>query len=95
MLPEIPTMAEAGLAAYDRREARLGIVAPAGTPREIIDKLSVEIARVLARPEVHGYVARQGMDPLTSIPGEVAELIKADIAKFARIIRTANIKVEQ
>ena len=44
---------------------------------------------------IRGYVARQGMDPLTSTPGEVAELIKADIAKFARIIRTANIKVEQ
>ena len=93
-LPQVPTFAEAGLPAYDRKDSWHGIVAPAGTPQAIIDKLSTEIARILAAPEAQENLANQGLDPFISTPGETAALIKVDIARIATIIRAANIRVE-
>jgi tripartite-type tricarboxylate transporter receptor subunit TctC len=71
-----------------------GIVAPAGTPRHAIDRISREMASILATPETQDYLIKQGSEALVSNPDEVTALIKADVAKYARIIKDANIKVE-
>lgn len=91
VLPQLPTFTEAGLPGFDAK-AWLGVLAPAGTPREIIDKLSTEIAKILALPEVKEKLIGQGLDPFYSTPDQFAALIKADLAKFAKIIKAANIK---
>jgi len=92
-LPQVPTFAEAGLPGFDAR-TWYGILAPAGTPKEILDKLATEIAKVLALPDIRENLAKQGLDPFPSTPERYAALLKADQAKFAQVIRTANIKFE-
>ncbi len=93
-LPQVPTFVEAGLPGYDRKDSWHGIVAPAGTPKAIIDQLSTEIRRILAAPDMQVPLANQGLDPFISTPAETAALIKADIARIAGIIKTANIRLE-
>lgn len=92
-LREVPTFAEAGMPNFDL-VGWFGIVAPAGTPKEIIDKMSKEMAVILAMPDIKDYLAKQGMEPFTSTPAQTSALIKADIGKYAKIIKAANIKME-
>jgi len=93
VLPQVPTFSEAGLPGFDLKNWA-GVAAPAATPKAIIDKLSAEIARILNLPEVKEKLVGQGMDPFISTPEQAAALMKADMAKFVRIIKTANIKME-
>jgi len=92
-LPQVPTFAEAGLPDY-KMQGWYGIVAPAGTPKEIVDKMSREMAVILAMPDILEYLARQGMEPYVSTHDEMTALIKADITKYAKIIKDANIKIQ-
>ena len=92
-LPEVPTMAEAGLPGVEVSPWQ-GILAPAGTPREVVDKLSAEIARHLAMPDIVAKLAGQGVTPFASTPDQFAALLKADMAKYAKVIKVANIKLE-
>ncbi len=92
-LPQMPTFTEAGLPGLEVRNW-YGILAPAGTPKEIIEKLSTELARILAMPDFKEKLDSLGMDPFISTPGQFAALIKADMIKYAKIIKTANIKLE-
>lgn len=92
-LPQVPTFAESGLAGYELA-GWFGIVAPARTPKEIIDRISGEMATILAMRDIQEYLANQGFEPFISPPGQMAALIKADIAKYARVIKAANIKLE-
>jgi len=93
-LPQVPTFAEAGLPAFEM-SGWTGMFAPAGTPKYIIDNISGEMARILASPEIVELLANQGLEPLISNPGEFAALLRSDMARFAKLIRDANIKVEQ
>ncbi len=93
LLPQVPTLAESGLAGYDV-QAWFGIVAPAGTPRDIIDKISADVAKNLVLPELKEKYMGYGMTPFVSSPEQFAALIKADTAKFAKVIKAANIKFE-
>lgn len=61
-LPQVPTFAEAGLPLYDQNDSWQGIVAPAGTPRDIIDNLSTEVGRIVAMPVIQEYMAKQGSE---------------------------------
>lgn len=92
-LPRVPTFTEAGLPNMDIKQW-YGVLAPAGTPRAIIDKLSNEIARILAMPDVQAKIATLGADPLISTPDQFAAQMKADLARYAKTIKTANIKLE-
>ncbi len=92
-LPQVPTFTEAGLPGLDVREW-MGVVAPAGTPKPIVDKLSTEIGKILDTPEVKDAVAKFGMAPIVSTPEQMAALLQADLTKFAMIVKTANIKSE-
>ncbi|HZN26842.1 MAG TPA: tripartite tricarboxylate transporter substrate binding protein [Burkholderiales bacterium] len=93
-LPNVPTAGEAGLKGFEL-SIWYGLLAPAATPRAVIDKLAADIARVLAMPAIKEQLVSQGMTPLVSTPEQFAALIKADLAKYTKIIRTANIKLEQ
>jgi len=93
-LPNVPTAGEAGLKGFEL-SIWYGLLAPAATPRAVIDKLAAEIAKVLAMPAIKEQLVSQGMTPFVSTPEQFAALIKADLAKYTKIIRTANIKLEQ
>jgi len=91
--PEIPTMAEAGVPGYVT-VAWFGLLAPAKTPREIINKLSAETARILKTPEVHARLSDLGAEPVGSTPGEFDAHIKAEIVKWAKVIKDANVELQ-
>jgi tripartite-type tricarboxylate transporter receptor subunit TctC len=92
-LPQMPTFAEAGLPGYDSK-VWFGVLAPVGTPKDIIDKLSTEIARIVTAPDLSKELVRQGMDPFVTTPSQFEALMKSDLEKYADVIKTANIKLE-
>jgi len=92
-LPQVPTFTESGLPGFDLR-AWYGWLAPAGTPRPIIERVSGELARILVLPDIRQNLQSQGMEPFVSTPDQMAKLIASDRARFAKIIKTANIRIE-
>jgi len=92
-LPQVPTFAESGLPGLEVG-IYYGVLAPAGTPRPIVDKLSTEMAKILATPDFKEKLASQGVDPFITTPEQFAALIRTDMAKYGRIIKAANIKLE-
>jgi tripartite-type tricarboxylate transporter receptor subunit TctC len=90
-LPDVPTLAEAGVPGQDQ-EAPQGLWAPAGTPREIVDRLYREIAKAVATPEMKARMAAIGFEPAAVPPDEFALRIKADMPKWAKVIHDANIR---
>ncbi len=92
-LPDVPTMAEAG-APGQEAETMQGVLVPAGTPREIIDRLQREIVKIVALPDVKERLATLGFDPIANKPEEFGAYIKSEIARWAKVINEANIKVE-
>jgi tripartite-type tricarboxylate transporter receptor subunit TctC len=92
-LPDVPTMAEAG-APNQEAETMQGVFVPAGTPRDIVDRLHHEIVRIIALPDVKDRLAALGFEPVANTPEEFAAYIRAEIAKWNRVIRDAGIKVE-
>ena len=93
-LPDVPTVTEAGLDGFDVG-LWYGVLAPARTPKAIIEMTAAAIGTSLATANVRETLSNQGLDPLVSTPAQFTELMKSDLAKFARVIRTANIKLEQ
>lgn len=92
-LPEVPTMEEAGVSGFDV-ESWFGILAPAGTPRPIIDTLNAAIGKVLGQPDVQQRIADTGGTAHPSTPEAFMRRIQSDVAKFGAIVKTAGIKVE-
>ena len=92
-LPEIPTIAESGLPGYDSTQW-YGVLAPAGTSREIVVRLHDEIVRALRAPEVMQRLAADGAEPVGSSPEEFAAFIKSEIDKWAKVASAAGICAE-
>jgi tripartite-type tricarboxylate transporter receptor subunit TctC len=92
-LPGVPTVHEAGLPGYDVNPW-YGVLAPAGTPRDIIASLNNEIARIVRTPEVGRQFTVQGVEAAVTTPEEYAAIIKADLAKWGKVIRDAGIRGE-
>ena len=92
-LPEVPTVAEAGLPDFEVT-TWYGILAPAGTPRNIIDRWNGELVKIMHAPELKEKLAATGTDPLTSTPEEFAAYIKSEIAKWGDVIRKAGVKAD-
>jgi tripartite-type tricarboxylate transporter receptor subunit TctC len=90
-LPQVPTMIESGLANFEST-TWFGILAPAGTPAAIVSRLNSEINNLLRQPEVRAQVGRLGADPAGNTPDEFAAHIKAEIAKWAKVIKAAKIE---
>jgi tripartite-type tricarboxylate transporter receptor subunit TctC len=93
VLPDVPTLAEAGFPDQEN-DTPQGILAPAGTPRPIIDLLNREIARVMASPDVKQRMLAIGFEPGVTTPEEFAERIRTDIPRLGRIVREAHIRPE-
>lgn len=91
--PDVPTFAEQGLPAMTLTNWQ-GVGGPAGIPKPIVDRISAEIAKLVAMPDTREKLAAQGCEPFYNGPEQTAELIRADIAKYAKIIKDANIKIE-
>jgi len=92
-LPQVPTFAESGMPGFNIHTWN-GIFVPAGTPRPIIDKLANEIASILAMPDVQKTMVSRGTDPVISTPDRFSALLKAEMARYAKIIKAANIKLD-
>jgi tripartite-type tricarboxylate transporter receptor subunit TctC len=93
VLPEVPTMAEAGIPDQES-DTLTGVVVPIGTPKEIIDRWNSEIVRVVASPDVKQRLQDLGFEPVADAPAHFGERIKTEIAKWAKVVRDANIKAE-
>ena len=91
VLPEVPTFGEAGVAKLDT-SGWFGMLAPAGTPRPIIDRLNQEIVKLLKSPEVRDRLIADGTDPAPTTPEEFAAYIKSETEKWTKVIRAAGIK---
>ena len=92
-LPEVPTAAEAGLPDFEVT-TWYGILAPAGTPRNVITRVNGELVKIMHAPELKEKLAATGTDPLTSTPEEFAAYIKREITKWGEVIRKAGIKAD-
>lgn len=92
-LPDVPTVAESGLPGF-AVGFWLGPLAPAGTPRAVIDKLNREMVRMLRSPEVVERLSPMGLEILATSPDEFARVIKADVAKWAKVVKDAGIKAD-
>lgn len=92
-LPEVPTIAEAGLPGY-LVEPWWGMLAPAGTPKPIVTKLSTEIISILKTRQMREGLAQSGAEPIGDTPAQFAERIKAEMEKWAKVAREAGVRIE-
>jgi tripartite-type tricarboxylate transporter receptor subunit TctC len=93
-MPQVPTFAEAGLPGFSALAGYQGLIAPAGTPIAIVNKLSAEIAKIVTMPDFIQKLAEQAAEPFYTTPEQYAALVKADTARFIKVIKDANIKVD-
>ena len=92
-VPDLPTIAEAGLPGFETGSWQ-GVLAPAGTPREVIDKVNAEIRRILSTPELRAQLAAQGTEVRADTPESMASFMRAEIARWAKVVKQAGVKVE-
>jgi tripartite-type tricarboxylate transporter receptor subunit TctC len=94
LLPQVPTFIEAGLPAYNEMGWQ-AMFAPAATPRPVVEKLSAEIARMLAAPDLRDRFDKQALEPFVSSQEKFLAMMKAETAKLAKLVKTTNIKFEE
>jgi len=94
-LPDVPTVAEAADMPGFNMNAWIGYLAPAGTPPEIVNRLSGEVQKALASPDVRERYATLGLNPTSTTPDDLAKLMRDESVRYADIIKRANIKLEQ
>lgn len=92
-LPDVPTMGEAGVAGLEVRDWQ-GILGPRGMPKPVIDKLNAELARILRAPDNQERLAAMGLEIIASSPDEFRKAIASEIARWAKVVKAANIKSE-
>jgi tripartite-type tricarboxylate transporter receptor subunit TctC len=92
-LPNVPTVAEAGLPGYEATNAT-GVLAPAGTPREIVVKLQQEIARILKLPDVRERLISLGTEPVGSTSEQFGEYIRGEIVKWAKVVKATGMELQ-
>ncbi len=93
-LPDVPTMAESGLSGMEYNGGWYGLVAPAGTPKEVIERLNKEISTALANPAIVHQAEKLNMTPVGSTAVEFGAFMKSQFGKFEEIARKANIQVD-
>lgn len=93
VLPDVPTVNESGVPGYEAT-IWLGIMAPKDTPKEIVDRLNAEIAKIIAQPVLRDAWARQGAVPMTMTPEQFGAFLTRDIDKWAKVIKTAGIDIQ-
>ncbi len=95
-MPDVPTVAESGVAGLADYEviSWQAIFAPAGTPKPIVDKLHADIGKILKEPDMQERIAKLGMQGADMSLDQIAAFQKAEVAKWAAVIKSANIKLE-
>ena len=93
LLPEVPTLSEAGLPGFEML-SWFGLLAPAATPRAIINRLNAETIKALSAPDMKSAISAQGSQVMSGTPEQFAEFIKAEIARIGKIAKAAGIKAE-
>jgi tripartite-type tricarboxylate transporter receptor subunit TctC len=91
--PEIPTVAESGMPGYEMSQW-YGVLAPAGTPAAIVNRLNGEIRKAMKQPQVRAQLLAAGADPVESSPQDFAAFFSAEIARWTRVVQTAGIRAE-
>ena len=92
-LPDLPTVSEAGLTGYDSTSWN-GVFAPAGTPKEIIDRLNRELRAILESPETRKFFADQGAEAGGGTPEQLASFVRAETAKWSKVVKDSGAKVD-
>jgi tripartite-type tricarboxylate transporter receptor subunit TctC len=92
-IPDVPTLAESGLAGFDISQW-YGVVVPAGTPANINTKLHADLAELLRLPDVNSRMADMGAEPVGSNPVQFGEFIRAEIAKYQKLVKATGITIE-
>jgi tripartite-type tricarboxylate transporter receptor subunit TctC len=93
LAPEVPSLNEAGVPGYDL-SVWFGVLAPAGTHREIVQRLNTEIVRILQSPEVKERFLKQGVDVQTSTPEQFDAFVRSEVARWAKVIKDAGIRAD-
>lgn len=93
LLPNVPTLDEAGIPDFDA-SSWWGIAGPAGMPADAVHTLNVEIGRILATPELRGFLADEGADVETMAPSQLSELLREEIRRWTRVARAAHISID-
>ena len=93
VLPEVPTLNEGGVTGYEAT-IWLGLMAPKGTPKAIVDKLNEAVSKIASQPDVKQQWAKQGAAPIVLNPTQFDKYLQDDIAKWAGVIKSANIKLD-
>jgi tripartite-type tricarboxylate transporter receptor subunit TctC len=91
--PELPSLAEEGLSDIDV-DIWYALFAPAGLPREIVGLLNAEMAAILAQPDVRNSLQKQGLNPVTGTPEELARLVESDLERWTKVVRAARISAD-
>jgi len=94
VLPEVPTVSEAGVPGYDA-VIWLGIMAPAGTPKPVVDRLNAEITKAVSSPDLRKAWAEQGAVPMTMTPDEFGHFLREDIEKWARVVKISGARPDR
>jgi tripartite-type tricarboxylate transporter receptor subunit TctC len=92
-LPDVPTMAEVGFKGQEA-DTLAGLLVPAGTPKPVINRISTEVQRILAQPDIRERIAGQGFDVIASTPEQFAAQIRFEVEKWGKVIRSAGIRVD-
>lgn len=92
-LPDLPTIAESGLPGYEAG-FWFGLMAPAGTPKEIVSRLNADVLKILKQPDVAARFANQGTEPVGDSPEEFAAILKSDVDRYAKLIASIGLKLE-
>jgi tripartite-type tricarboxylate transporter receptor subunit TctC len=93
LLPDVPTMAEAGVSGYALTNW-FGLLAPAGTPREVVAKIHGDVVRILKEEDIRKKISDMGADVVGNSPEEFGAAMRAESAQWADVIKSANIKAE-
>ena len=94
VMPEVPTIEEAGVKGYETT-IWIGIMAPAGTPKPVIDRLNAEISKIVVRPDVKKAWNEQGAVAMTMTPGEFEKYLNGDIAKWAKVVKISGARPDR
>ena len=91
--PEVPTLAEGGVPGFDVNPW-FGLLAPAGTPREVVQRLNADVNALLSTPDLREKFAATGAEPLPSTPERFAEMLRSDLVKWGKVVRDSGARVD-
>ena len=92
-LPDLPTVSESGVQGYDVTSWN-GMLAPAGTPADVVKRLNAEFNKIISEPEMRKRMIANGYEPIGGPPEKFGEHIRAELAKWAPVVKRANVRVD-